>query len=81
MSISNKTLTPKKRTNLSINESLLLEAKQLGINLSSSAESGIKHAVLARKQDKWLEENQDALESSNSYVVEHGLPLANFRNF
>lgn len=81
MSIHNQGHTLKKRTNLSINESLLREAKQLGVNLSSSAESGIEKAVLALKKKKWLEENQDALDSSNKYVVKHGLPLAKFRNF
>jgi antitoxin CcdA len=71
----------KKRTNLSINESLLIEAKELGINISSSAESGIKYALLERKKTLWLEENKDAITSSNNYVAKNGLPLEKFRNF
>ena len=73
--------THKKRTNLSINESLLKEAKSLDINVSYSAEQGIFHAVNERKKVKWLEENTKAIESSNSFVNEHGLPLSTFRNF
>ena len=71
----------KKRTNLSINKTLLNEAKELGINISSSAESGIRNAILERKRALWLEENQDAISSSNDYFVKNGLPLAKFRNF
>lgn len=28
---------------------------------------------------RWLAENQEALESSNKFVVEHGLPLSKFQ--
>ncbi|MGQ8367362.1 type II toxin-antitoxin system CcdA family antitoxin [Glaciecola sp. 1036] len=77
----NYTASPKKRTNLSISESLLAEAKQLGINISSSAEIGIKNALLEKKRKLWLEQNKDALESSNSFVELHGLPFDSYRNF
>jgi antitoxin CcdA len=71
----------KKRTNLSINESLLNEAKELGINISNSAELGIKHALLERKKALWLKANQEAIDSSNEYVTQNGLPLDKFRHF
>ena len=81
MSQANTATSMKKRTNLSINKTLLNEAKELGINISSSAESGIRNAILERKRALWLEENQDAISSSNDYFVKNGLPLAKFRNF
>lgn len=28
--------------------------------------------------EQWLAENHDALESSNAYIEEHGLPLARY---
>lgn len=68
-------------TNLSINSQLLDEAKSLGINVSRSAESGIQTAVLEAKREIWLAENKAAIESSNDFVEQHGLPLAKFRNF
>lgn len=68
-------------TNLSINSQLLDEAKSLGINVSRSAESGIQTAVLEAKREIWLAENKEAMESSNDFVEQHGLPLAKFRNF
>jgi antitoxin CcdA len=81
MSQTNATGSLKKRTNLSINEILLNEAKELGINISSAAEAGIKHAVIERKRSLWLEDNKEAITSSNDYVVRNGLPLEKFRNF
>lgn len=81
MSQANTATSMKKRTNLSIDKTLLNEAKELGINISSSAESGIRGALLERKRALWLEENKDAISSSNDYVVKNGLPLEKFRNF
>ncbi len=81
MSQINIATAGKKRTNLSISESILNEAKELGINISSSAEVGIKHALLERKRILWLEANKEAIASSNEYVKKNGLPLEKFRNF
>lgn len=76
--------TPKsgrKPTNLSLDSTLLKEARELGINISRSAEAGIAEAVKHHKQQQWLEENADALASSNAYVEANGLPLARHRQF
>lgn len=73
--------TAKKRTNLSLDGALLQEAKHLGINISNSAEKGIEQAVRERKQALWLEDNAQAIESSNQFVNQHGLPLARYRKF
>jgi antitoxin CcdA len=73
--------THKKRTNLSIDSQLLQEAKQLGINVSQSAEAGLAQAVSQQKQQRWLQENSQAIESSNDFVAHHGLPLAQYQHF
>jgi antitoxin CcdA len=57
------------------------EARELGVNVSQAAEVGIAAAVAGRRQPRWLDENRDALESSNAFVEQHGLPLAEYRNF
>jgi antitoxin CcdA len=31
--------------------------------------------------ERWLQENYAALESSNSYVERHGIPLSEYRRF
>ena len=76
-----KNASLRKATNLSLNQVLLAEARELGINISRSAEKGIEQAVIEARREAWLEENADALESSNSYIEEHGLPLDGFRQF
>ena len=78
---TNSETSHKKRTNLSIDSQLLHEAKLLGINVSQSAEAGLAQAVQLQKQQLWLQENSQAIASSNDFVIRHGLPLAKFRHF
>lgn len=70
----------KKATNISLPEDLVEEAKRLGINLSHACEAGLDEEVRKAKREEWIEENQEAMESSNEYVRKHGLPLARYRH-
>ena len=72
---------PKKPTNLSLDQALLQEARDLGVNLSQAAERGLRQAVASAKAAAWKRENQTALESSNAWVENYGLPLERFRRF
>ena len=72
---------PRKATNVSINEALLAEARVLKINVSKAAESGLVLALAEKRAELWLAENRAALDSSNAYVEQHGLPLAQYRGF
>ncbi len=71
----------RKAANLSIDANVLADAKSLDINVSRAAETGIAEAVRAEKGRRWLEENREALESSNAWVEKNGLPLAKYRRF
>lgn len=71
----------KRPTNVSITESLLAEARALDVNISRAAESGLVRAIAERRAELWLSENRAALESSNAYVEQNGLPLAKYRSF
>lgn len=71
----------KRATNLTVDPALLDEARGLGINLSATFETSLREAVRARKAAQWLEDNRAALQSSNDWVEEHGLPLAQYRQF
>ncbi|MBN8462835.1 MAG: type II toxin-antitoxin system CcdA family antitoxin [Dechloromonas sp.] len=71
----------RKATNVSINETLLAEARALKINVSKAAEAGLVVALAEKRAELWLAENKAALESSNAYVDRHGLPLAQYRGF
>jgi antitoxin CcdA len=64
---------PKKPTNLSINSDLLAKAKALKLNLSATLEIALEEQVQKVERDKWLKQNQAAIEASNKLVEEHGL--------
>jgi len=68
-------------TNLSLNATLVDEAKELGINISLAAAAGLEEAVKRRRAERWLKENGAALETYNEFVDKHGLPLDKFRIF
>lgn len=72
---------PRRPANLSIDSALLDVAKELDVNVSRAAEAGIEEAVRKARRERWLEENREALESSNEYVRKHGLPLEKYRMF
>lgn len=74
---------PKQRraTNVSLPAALISEARRLGINISQACERGLQEQVRQSRREAWLEENREAIESSNAWVEKHGLPLAEYRQF
>lgn len=66
---------------VSLPADLIDEARSLGINLSQAAASGIAAAVNQHRQARWVAENQEALQSSNAFVEQNGLPLDRYRHF
>ena len=70
---------PRKPHNLSLDANLVKEAREHEINISRAAEEGINEALRKARADRWLEENREAIESSNRWVEEHGLPLSEYR--
>ncbi|MEQ9487385.1 MAG: type II toxin-antitoxin system CcdA family antitoxin [Alphaproteobacteria bacterium] len=76
-----RTKPAKRAANLSIDADLLDEAKAMGINVSTSAETGIRTAVKTAKEQQWLKDNAAAIDGKNRWVAEHGLPLAKYRQF
>ena len=75
------TAATRRATNLSLNSTLVEQARALNINLSGAAEAGIAEAIAAEKARKWQEENAEAIQSSNEYVEKYGLPLEKYRMF
>ena len=72
---------PRKAANLSLDVSLLSEARELGINLSRAAEDGLRTAVRTAKAEVWQRENASAILSFNVWVDENELPLRAYRDF
>ena len=70
------TLSPRRATNVTLPETLLRDAREMGINLSQACEHGLAQAVAEKRRHRWLEENREAMEAWNGYVAQHGLPLA-----
>jgi antitoxin CcdA len=66
---------------VTLDPSLLEEARAFGINLSQAAEAGLRRAVSEAKAAAWKKDNEAAIESSNSWIEEQGLPLAKHRPF
>ncbi len=60
-------LNRKKATNLTLDSSLIKEARALDVNLSRAAEEGLREAVRQARADRWRVENAEALASSNSW--------------
>lgn len=71
----------RKTADLPLDEKLVAEARDLGIDLSGAAETGIAAAVKAEKERRWLTENAEAIKAYNDYIDENGPPLADFRPF
>ncbi|MFS8143975.1 post-segregation antitoxin CcdA [Rhizobium sp. R635] len=71
----------RKAVNLSLDEGLVSQARELKINLSRAAEDGIAKAIKAERERLWRIENAEAIRLENEYVEKHGLPLAKYRQF
>ena len=73
--------SPRRATNVTLPETLLRDARDMGINLSQACERGLAAEVADARRRRWLEENRGAMDAWNGHVAEHGLPLAAFRQF
>jgi antitoxin CcdA len=71
----------RKATNLSVDASLLREAKSLNLNLSRVFESALQDAVAQARRERWLEENRDALDAYNRHVERDGVFSDGVRSF
>lgn len=69
---------PKKVTNLTLDASLIKEARSLEVNLSRAAEEGLRMAIGQARADRWRAENAESLASSNAWVEQNCLPLAQY---
>ena len=71
----------RKSVNLSIDSELVANAKAMGINLSQTCEAALGAALKKEREEQWIKENWDAIQSTNAWVEKNGLPLAKYRVF
>jgi antitoxin CcdA len=69
----------RKPLNLSLDVDVVAGARETGINMSRVAEDALRAAVKAEREKRWLEDNREAIESSNRWFAQHGLPFADLR--
>jgi antitoxin CcdA len=69
----------KRAVNLFVDTDLLDEARRLRINLSETLEGRLRTIVRAEREQRWLEENREAIESINSFIERHGLLASKLR--
>lgn len=71
----------KKKMSLSISEPLAEAARQLDINLSRAAETGILLEIKRRRDSAWLDKNRPAIAAYNARVEREGLFGEEHRGF
>lgn len=62
----------KKRVNVTLSAKLIEDAKAFGINVSQSAEEGLRAKIREVKSAQWIEENRDAMLAYNEWIKTHG---------
>ena len=67
------------KTSVTLDEALLREAREMGVNLSAAAAEGIAAKVRDEKRRRLKEELQPTIETLNRYVEKNGLPFENIR--
>lgn len=71
----------KKATNVTINSDLLQKAKAYKINISKNFEAYLAEVVKKREEERWLEENREAIEAQNKRIAKHGCFSDGIRRF
>lgn len=71
----------RRATAVTLPEDLVREARERGVALSAACEEGLRKAVADARREAWIRDARPAFEAWNRYVEEHGVPLAEFRQF
>ena len=66
--------------NLSLDASLVAEARSFGIPLSQTLEAALRERVKAEREARWLEENREAIAEYNARVAAEGPFVDEFGN-
>ena len=69
----------RQRVNLLLDREIVSEARELGINLSKTVGQALANEVAKERGRRWLEQNREAIESSNEWFEDHGMPYSGLR--
>ncbi len=80
--MASRATSPTRRpTNVTLDPRAVADARELGINVSQACERGLVSEIKKAREAKWIEDNWEAIQSSNAWVEKHGLPFAKYRMF
>ena len=68
-------------TNVSVRADLVKRAKELGLNLSGLLEGALEQAIREAEREKWMRENEEAIDGWNRWVAKHGSFSDQWRKF
>ena len=71
----------KRAVNVTIDETVLAEAKQLGLNLSRVLEDELKKRVSEERTRRFQEEHREAFDAHNRFIEKHGIWSAKYRSW
>jgi antitoxin CcdA len=71
----------KRAVNVTVDETVLAEAKQLGLNLSQILEEELRKRVVEEKTRRFQEEHREAIEAHNRFIEQHGIWSAKYRTW
>ncbi len=71
----------KQRTNVSIDKTLLEEAREKNLKLSPIFEEALRLRLKEERAARWLEENKEVIENYNEEVEKHGVFSDGNRSF
>jgi antitoxin CcdA len=71
----------KRAVNITVDEHVLADAKQLGLNLSQVMEDELRKRITEEKTRRWEEENREAIEAHNRFIEKHGIWSAKYRSW
>jgi antitoxin CcdA len=74
-------LAPKTAANLSLNSDLLKQARELDVNLSAVLEEALADVVRERMEQRWLEQNRQAIDAYNQHIEDAGVFSDDLRSF
>lgn len=71
----------KARTNVSIDRSLLEDARRYGLKLSAILEDALRAELARAAAARWADQNRDRIAAYHAEIDEHGVLSDEFRSF
>jgi antitoxin CcdA len=71
----------KRAVNVTVDENVLAEAKQLGLNLSQVMEEELRKRVTEERTRRFQEEHREAFDAHNRFIEKHGIWSAKYRSW